>query len=307
MPLDKTEGLAWQKLEQSLVNSLQNNQQDARDLIVRLGTATGKAWVGLLDEHHEAFSWLFQSLVGAGLAENIVSDLCFSRSRHAVRLGCRLFNLCGVSGLNQQELAKADATQVELLLLEASLRVDEHVHMARLHASVASRVDEIGGDLAELFYDEVTTQALNTHGYREALIVHANGHTRLIECVQTAKQRIESTFQAIKSPALRMHVPGWNRAQAIAMRRFSRDVSKSAEKYSIFSQLLPKVYLLYGKRWRFVDANENLSNPSELQKTEVNTEIPRLEYISPEAMRVRRTFALTRIKSLWHPNEEGSK
>jgi hypothetical protein len=91
------------------------------------------------------------------------------------------------------------------------------------------------------------------------------------------------------------------------MRRFSRDVSKSAEKYSIFSQLLPKVYLLYGKRWRFVDANENLSNPSELQKTEVNTEIPRLEYISPEAMRVRRTFALTRIKSLWHPNEEGSK
>jgi hypothetical protein len=55
------------------------------------------------------------------------------------------------------------------------------------------------------------------------------------------------------------------------------------------------------------DMGGNISAASELKKTEVSTEMPRLEFMTPEAMRQRRLLAARRIAELDQAAEgEGS-
>ena len=85
----------------------------------------------------------------------------------------------------------------------------------------------------------------------------------------------------------------------MAAHRMNREVTKNVDKYSTFLQLIPKVQLLYGLNWRTWN-NGKLSKASALTKTEVTMELPRLEFMIPEAMRHRRLFAIRRITELDH-------
>jgi hypothetical protein len=89
------------------------------------------------------------------------------------------------------------------------------------------------------------------------------------------------------------------------MRRFSRQVAKGFSKFSLLEHLATTVPLLYGKTWRMQDAGGDLTGASTMQKSEVTMEMPRLEYVTPDAMRHRRLFAARRIDELEH-GAEGS-
>jgi hypothetical protein len=88
------------------------------------------------------------------------------------------------------------------------------------------------------------------------------------------------------------------------MRRFGREVAKGVAKYSVLAKLVTTVPLLYGKSWRMQNASGGLSTASTLKKSEVTTELPRLEFMTPEAMRHRRLLAVRRIAELDKHGEE---
>lgn len=297
-PLTKADSGAWQEFEHHLVDVFGKNSDRATAFLVRFAELSGEVWCELLDDEREHLSWLNRTLQENGNGPRVVTALCLSGKRSARRVGVRLFKECHVEALLPEVVATADARTLELLVMQASLRLGEYDHTARLHASIAHRIDELGGELAEAFYDEVATQALNTNQYRSALEKHANSHANLLASLQEAHRRLDATIQALKSPALKLRIPGRKRAESLAMRRFSRSIAKGASKYSIFERFVTTVPLLYGKTWRMQDAGGNLTGASTMQKSEVSIEIPRLEYVTPDAMRLRRLFAVQRMDEL---------
>jgi len=128
---------------------------------------SGQEWLQVIQERRlVAF---FQILRQKGLPRLFLKNLCMGAGAPRVTLGLVVFAECHVEKLGSLVVSSATATQLEVLLLEMQRKTVEYGALARLHASLADRVDEIGGHLAKVFYEEVALQCLNTHHYRSAL------------------------------------------------------------------------------------------------------------------------------------------
>ena len=297
-PMGEADGNLWKQWEHFIVDAYKIDPGEAQHFLMRVAETSGSAWSQLLETNRDGFAWLCRSLQVSDPVGSTVTALCLSGIRSARRVGVRLFECCGLQALEPGAIAQADATQIERIILEFVLKIGEYDHLALIHICLAGRVDQIGGELAVTFYDAVKTEALNTNQYRQTIRARAAGHTKLCACVDKAEQEIDTSNKAGASPALQMHIPGYQRAQVLAGRRLAREVSKGVEQYSILSQICTTVQLLYGRTWRTQDASGSLTAASELKRTEVSTELPRLEFMTPEAMRRRRLLAVKRLAEL---------
>lgn len=297
-PLTESDGGVWRELDYRLREGLQTRPAITHTFIVRLAETAGNAWRKLLKQERGFMNLWSHALKSAAQASAIVTALCLSPSRQARRVGVNLLSTVPDPPLDMAALAAAKPHQLELILLEASLRLLDYPQTARLHACMAAHIDAVGGDLSEYFYDEVLTQALNTNQYRETIKSSAAQHGKIQSIIADAHQRLDATIAAGKSPALQMRVPGRSRAESLAARRFGRQLSKSVDEFSIIKQFATTVQLLYGKTWRMQDAAGKLTAPSSLQLSSVSMEMPRLEFVTPDAMRLRRLAAARRIAEI---------
>jgi hypothetical protein len=216
-----------------------------------------------------------------------------------------VFAKCAVEKLASPVVSNATTTQLELLLLEAQRCTVEYGALARLHACLASRIDDIGGNLAELFYDEIALQCLNTHDYRTALRAAFPNHEYLVAILSDVEERLTATVGASGSPALQMEVPGQTRAQRLHDQKLGRDIAKSVKQHSILLNLIPTVHLLYGEmEYRMFSGDGSLSAPSKMHSSSSSFEVPRLEVFDPEGMQLRRVAASARITKLEVPTDE---
>jgi hypothetical protein len=303
-PIKSDEAGLWSHLEHFLVDAFEQDAAAGLALVVLVAETSGKGWSKQMEENQSSFNWWCQTLRDGGHMGSVVTNLCFSDLRAARRAGLQILRRCGADAFSPDVIANATEIQVERLLLEACIKLGEYDFIGRLHLAFADRVAQIGGGLADWFKEEVLTQALNTNQYREAITGGAAPTSQLREIVAEAERRIEASAKASESPALRMRIPGHSRAETLSMRRFGRAVAKGMEKYSVFSQLIPTIPLLYGKSWRMPDATGALGAAASLKKMEVKTEMPRLEFMTPEAMRHRRLLAVRRISELDRGLEE---
>jgi hypothetical protein len=297
-PLQLEAGEVWNQLEYVLIESLSNDFPSVQTFMTRLAMHSGDNWAKLLEKGQGQFSSLHSRLLNTGHAGTIITKFCLSPRRTVRRIGVKMFLECGIDFLEQDSVARATSAEVELLIHQAALQLGHDEGIAKLHACIASRVEEIGGQLEEIFYDEVSTQALNTHAYRSVMEKFCVTNSKMIKCVEDARQRISETMAAGNSPALQMTVSGIRRAESISMRRMSRFMQEGMEKNSLLLHLCKSVQLLYGKTWRMRNSDGDLSPKSDLQKSEVSSEIPRLEIFAPERMRSRRLMASARIDQL---------
>jgi hypothetical protein len=102
---------------------------------------------------------------------------------------------------------------------------------------------------------------------------------------------------AYDSPINQMSISGFNRSARLHSRRMASQVSKGAEELSIFTKLLKKVVLLYGRQWRTFHGGV-LGESSGLKEISTSMEFPRMEFIDPEGMQLRRFHASARIREL---------
>lgn len=291
-------------MEYVLRDNLDPHPTATREFMLRLASSAGRAWRRLMDDERGLLASWSEALHSSGQASALITELCLSPVRQARRVGIKFFGATPGAALDPTALLAATPVQVELLILQASLQVGDYVNTARLHASVAPAVDRIGGSLAGFFYDEVLTQALNTNQYRETLKSQATEHAKIQATISEAHRQLDATIAAAKSPALQMRIPGRHRAESLASRRFARQVSKGMDEFSILKQIATTVPLLYGKVWRMQDAGGNLTNASALKLSSVSMEMPRLEFVRPDEMRLRRLVAGRRITELERSNSE---
>lgn len=297
-PFKAEEEGVWDHLAHFLVDAFEKDAVAALTLVTLIAETSGRGWSSVMADHEDKFKWWCQTLRDSAHAQHVVPALCFSNARSARQVGLRIAQHCGTDSFGPATISHTTAAQVERLLLEAAIMLAEQDFIGRLHLAFAARIDEFGATLAEWFYDEVMTQALNTDKYRKVILEGASENSKMVKVVNEAVQRIDASVKASQSPALRMRIPGYSRAEALSMRHMGRMVAEGMTKHSTFLHLFPAVPLLYGKSWRMTDSSGAVGSASTLKKVETSMEIPRLEFMIPEAMRHRRLSALQRIAEL---------
>lgn len=302
-PINALETGFWRQIEYEVADVLETNPGSAMAFLFQLAVTSGAEWRRCLESERDHFSWLHSRLRETKCARALVTRLCLASERSARHVGVLMFEKCLLVSLLPKAINSANAMQIEAIILQLSLLVAENRTKARIHSCIARRVDEIVGEVSELFYREISTESLNTHAYRKELRRRADGHVGLLTRLTDAKTQLDATISALESPALKLHVPGRHRAEALSLRRMSRMIQERASENSLLSHF-PVVQLLYGKTWRMIEAGGTLTGPTELTKSGVSMELPRLEFMIPEEMLIRRLTASARINELSKSNEE---
>lgn len=287
----------WNVVHETLASLASENWADMRRLIELLAAHCAGSW------HQELrggdFRWFFQDLKAKTPISLIATELCFGACEGIREIGLLFFDECGIERLDPNAVQTATPVQIELLLLEVQRRHISYGALARLHASLPERVDEIQAHLPELLYDEIALQCMNTNEYRETLLIARPDHEYLHAIVVDARERLETISKASRSAAFRMQAPGQERAQLLHDRRLVREVSASVKQHSTFLGLFSSIHLLYGgAEPRIFRRDGELSLPIQMHSSSSSVEIPRLEIIDPEGMTLRRISAAVRVRML---------
>jgi hypothetical protein len=297
LPIAASSGGLWQRVHETLSLLADRDSHAMRELVGIIATHSARSWLQILNA--KASARFFQILKQKGLAGAVSADLCFTSGARLRELGLMVFDKCSLHELDAAIVRNASSTQVELLLLEAQRRPIGYGAVARLHACLAERVDEIGETLPELFYEEVSRQCFNTHEYRVALAGARPGHEYLQAIVTDVGERLSVISKALRSPALLMLVPGQKRAQTLHDRRVVQEVSKNIKQHSTFLNLFPSIHMLYGGLEPRIYLREGaLTPPMQMHSSSSSVEVPRLEFLDPEGMCLRRLAATVRVAEL---------
>ena len=170
--------------------------------------------------------------------------------------------------------------------------------VARFLIFLVPFVERADQDLQEDFYDELLLQLKNFPGAcKDEFTARATDFPILQKAIAEAEQYFEALGTIRKSSINQIEVAGFARAAQLHARRFAAQVSKGSEELSIFTQLFKKVRLLYGHQWRtFHDGV--LGASSDLKEISTSMEFPRMEFVDPEGMQLRRFHASLRIREL---------
>ena len=304
LPIASSNAGLWQHVHKTLISLADTDARGMRELVGIIAAHSARTWLQALED--KRFAWFFQILKAKGLAPAVSADLCFAPGAGGRHLGIIVFDECSLQELDASVIRSATAIQVELLLLEAQRRQIGYGALARLHACLADRIDEIGENLPELFYEEVSRQCMNTHEYRAALAGARPEHEYLQAIVADVQERLAAISKASRSPALRMQVPGQTRAQKLYDRRFVREVAQSVKQHSTFLNLFPTIHMLYGGMEPRIFAREGaISPPVQMHSSSSSVEVPRLEFVDPEGMCLRRLAGASRVAALERGSAQG--
>lgn len=294
LPLGSEQDGIWRDIEYHLVELAQKDAEAMRVLLKRLSCYSGDTLIRLIRDRK--LTYLLSVVSQQNLHTGIVGDLCFAADANSRRVGLLVFAECQAPLIAADIVTGATARQLELLLLEAQRFAIDHAALARLHACLAFRVDELDRDLQFLLYDEVAIQSLNSHAYRSELRKTAPQHQYLHALLDDVDQRLADTENAAESMALRMEIPHRNAAEILSGKRMAREVAKGVREHSILLNLISNVTLIYGgTRWRTFRPDGSLSQASGLHESSATVEVPRLELFDPEGMQLRRLRASARI------------
>jgi hypothetical protein len=304
LPIATSSVGTWQNVHNTLASLADTDSHGMRELVRTIAGHSAQTWLQTL--RHKNFAWFFQILKTKGLAQAVSADLCLAPGAGVRQLGIMVFDECGIQYLDAAAVRSASATQVELLLLEAQRRQIGYPALARLHGCLVDRVDEIGENLPELFYEEVRRQSMNTHEYRVALASARPEHEYLQAIVTDVQECLAAIGKASRSSAFRMQVPGQVRAQKLHDRRFAREVSHSVKEHSTFLNLFPTIHMLYGGMEPRIFSREGvLSPPVQMHSSSSSVEVPQLEFIDPDGMCMRRLAAASRVAALEPTTADG--
>lgn len=295
-PFNKDENGFWNRLEYFLRDIGQKAPERLLPFVERIIQVAGEAFREKIEDHRdgEGFIAIFRD---RNMQAEAATRLCLGASSDGRRIGLTLFSRSFLDQLDPVALASATHKQLELIFREAQRSLMDSAALGRLHAGLAPHFDRLDKELVGDFYDEVAVQCKNSHGYREALKAAA-GHARLAAVLAENETFFKNLSEAAKSPALQLQVPGYRRAEQAFHRKFSRDVVRSADKYSIFAQFAKKVQLLYGRNWRMMRSAGEISPSSALKEISHSFEMPRMEFVDPEGQRRRRIAAVARINQI---------
>jgi hypothetical protein len=249
----------------------------------------------LVLEDGRAFEWLLSEMRSADLGD-VVAQLLLDPANECRALGIALFDKL-LLPLPRSASEHANERSIALLFYEIQRSLVHATALARLLMFLLSGASKSSQALQEEIRAEILLQLKNyPGGSKEEFSKGVQEFPVLAEAIAEADKYFES-LKAAQPFVADIEVPGYERAARLNARRFASQVSKGAEEMSIFTQLVKKVHLLYGKEWRTFHSG-HMGESSSLRQFSTSVEFPRMELIDPEGMQMRRWQASYRIREL---------
>jgi hypothetical protein len=285
----------WKELEHFLVRVLDSDVVLFNETLKNLARRNGQNFLSVLREPRQ-FEWLLSEMqrknVGPVIAELLLNDNSDCRS-----LALFLFDNLDVS-LPAESFESATQNQIAIVLYELQRSIVHGAAIARLCIFLIPFVERSDSWLKEEFCSELVLQLKNFPGVcKDEFSAKASEFPILRRAIDETEAYFAALKKVWNTSVNRIEASGFRRAAQLHARRFSDEVSRGADAYSIFTKLLKKVRLLYGQQWRtFYDGV--LGESSGLKQISTSMEFPRMEFIDPEAMQLRRLRASFRIREL---------
>lgn len=295
-PVAQVHNRTWIRLIDILVQRLESGGEPAFSrLLISLAEAGGHAFIAGLSANDVADQLI--SALSNYDSSGLLADLLFSTGGVLRSLGFFLLEELPAPAISPELLARKTDTEMMLSLLELRSNVStiRGQTIADYLLLIAPRMEQAGTELRAKFEEELLVQAKNFPGacLKSFKSAATNGLPLLINAVTKAEGYFKALNATQGSPLTAMHIPGMDRAFRHHARRFSHDVHKRSEEKSVFAQIFKTVHLLYGNQFAF---NQGGSlTPQPFQQLSMEMELPRLEFIDPEYMLLRRLIAKVEI------------
>jgi hypothetical protein len=235
---------------------------------------------------------------------NAIGQLVLADKPECRELGLFFFDRLGLASLPADALKDVDETRVALAFFSLQRSVIHGSAVARFLIFLIPCMEKTSQALQAAFYNELVLQLKN---YPGACKKHFEADADKYPILKKALTEVDAYFQALEitrqSAINHIQIAGFDRSARLYSRRFANQVSKGAEELSIFTQLMEKVVILYGRQWRTFHGGI-LGESSGLKKISTSMEFPRMELIDPEGMELRRLHASIRIKELSEQNRK---
>jgi hypothetical protein len=286
----------WQRTEQYLVTLLERDLGAFNEFLVKLGRANPANWLKLLQPARE-FEWLRSVMRGKDVG-SAVAELLLDDESECRKLGLFFFDDLGLTNLPQELLDAVGERRIALAFYELQRTSVHATASARLLILLIPSMRRAEEALRREFEDELV---LNLKNYPRACREEYERRSKEFPILQDAIAQADHYFEQLKqvreSGVVGMEVAGHRQASGLYARRFAREVSKGAEEMSVFMKMFKRVRLLYGKQWStFHDGV--LSESSGLHQISSSMDVPRMEFINPEEMFLRRMHASAKILEL---------
>ncbi len=291
----------WQRVEHFLVELLQHDFAAFTDFLVKFARANAANWLKVLKTARE-FEWLLSKMRGRDVA-GAVGQLLFDETAQCRKLGLFFFDDLDLAAVPKEVLERLDERRLALAFYESQRTSLHAAANARFLIVLIPPIERMNSAMQGEFYNELVLQLKNYPGAcREEFLYRLREFPILQKAIAEVDAYFEQLKTASESGLAAMEVAGAPQAAKLHARRFSRTVAKSAEEMSVFIKLFRKVRLLYGKQWSTFH-DDSLSDASSLQQFSSSVEMPRMEFIDPEGMNLRRYQASVRIRELGNTTE----
>jgi hypothetical protein len=286
----------WQRLEHFLVSLLETNLDFFARFIAELAIRSGHNWLKVLHEPGY-FEWLLTEMESKDVG-SAIAKLMLAEQSECRELGLFFFEKLNLTTLPAAVFEKVDETRVALAFYELQRSVIHGSTIGRFLIFLVPLVERASPALREEFYNELVLQLKNYPGAcKEQFALEAKTFPILQKAIDEVDAYFGELKDAYNSPINQISISGFDRSARLHSRRMASQVSKGAEELSIFTKLVKKVVLLYGRDWRTFHAGV-LGESSGLKKFTTSMEFPRMELIDPEGMRLRQFHASVRIREL---------
>jgi hypothetical protein len=236
-----------------------------------------------------------------------ISELILAEPPKCRELGLFFFDKLNLTTLPLEVFEKVDERRVALAFYELQRSVIHGSAIGRFLIFLVPLVARTSPALQNEFYNELVLQLKNYPGAcKEQFALESKQFPILQKAISEVDAYFAKLENAYKSPVNQISISGFNRSARLHSRRMTNQVSKGAEELSIFTKLMKKVVLLYGREWRTFHGGV-LGESSELKQISTSMEFPRMEFIDPEGMQLRRFHASSRIKELTAHNSSAKE
>lgn len=295
LPINENNGGTWANIQDILIDLVTiDTTEFEKTTLILLYNSTNEFLKYLKDRQ---FDHLMHQLENINI-NSFILKLVISRIKIERELGFLFLKFLHVNFSGEDSLTTKDETTLKISLLDFRRKAILGREISDYLLTVEPFFRNVSLDLKKEFIREMVFQAINYPGEClgkwKKLESPSDIIISVIKSADLYFENIESTYDL---PVNSYVLPVFIKAEKESKRRFSKSVYEGAYEKSIFMKLVKTTNILYGNKWS-ISYDNKVGDPSSFGEISHSFEFPRIDYIDPEGMAIRRLMAGVEINKL---------
>lgn len=296
LPIPINNGGTWSNIQDLLRDTLVIDLSEFEKMIITVLHGSGKEFLHYLKD--QQFDFLIHELENVNIKDFILK-LVTSREKNERNLGFTLLRLFHSKYSNPKtNIIINDEQALQISLLEAKAKLILGNEISEYLISMEPFFRDKSKTLQKDFIREMVFQAVNYPGEcLEEWKKIENPSEILKVVIESANSYFEKLNNTANLSANSYCLPIFIKAEQEVKRKMSKNVSEGAYEKSVFMKFIKKTNVLYGDKWS-INHDKSIGNPTQFSKFSHSFELPRLEYLDPEGITLRRIKARMELKDI---------